>query len=281
MNNIYTNIDASYFDALYKTLNNDEYNNYPYSNEDSKPYRINIANDLLMQKENITSLLYSNGFVIASFDKPVTLDVLKKNQVDIFGPVMPDVGKSHVEVSVIAPELNGKYFANSTYAQPLHTDEGHTTRFPRIASLFCAQQADIGGVSIIVPFTKIYDAISKKFPETLSLLFDEKAISVTNIYGIESKAILFNLPEQRIGISYSAIIQGLNCSEKVYEIYNYITNFVHNVDNQIRFKLKNNELLILDNCRTLHARTRFNFEDNRRLYRMWFPEFPWVAAEKL
>lgn len=264
-------LNQEYFDKLYDHLNEEAYNHHPVTTSGVAHVVFDKDTPREQLAENVKSLMFDNGYAVVSLSASTCPDKLKAWQIGLFGPVMPDVGKNKVEVSTIAPEANGKYFANSTYAQPMHTDEGHTSRFPRVATLFCAQQSSEGGVSILVPFQRAYDALVDKFGAATEALFDDKAITVSNIYGTESKSVLLRLPEGRVGITYSSIVQQLTCSPLVLDMFNFITNFVHQPENQIRFKLNAGDLLMMDNCRMLHARTKFKEGDARTLYRMWFP----------
>jgi hypothetical protein len=264
-------VSNDYFNKLYGYLNEEWYNQQPLMTENIAYISYDKDTPKSEIAEKVRTTLYNNGYAILSLPPCTCQEKLKAWQIQLFGPVMPDVGKHHVEISTIAPEKGGKYFANSTYAQPMHTDEGHTSRFPRVATLFCAKQSSEGGDSILVPFEPLYESLKNKFAENLSLLFDDKAITVNNIYGVESKSILLQLPEDRVGITYSSIVQGLTCSASVYAMFDYITEYVHKPENQLRVKLKEGDLLILDNCRMLHARTKFKTTDQRTLYRMWFP----------
>jgi alpha-ketoglutarate-dependent taurine dioxygenase len=48
-----------------------------------------------------------------------------------------------------------------------------------------------------------------------------------------------------------------------------INQFIHDPINQHRVKLKENELLIIDNCQVLHGRTAFSENEDRLLLRLW------------
>tara|TARA_R110002074_G_scaffold87265_1_gene192700 strand:+ start:24 stop:425 length:402 start_codon:yes stop_codon:yes gene_type:complete len=126
----------------------------------------------------------------------------------------------------------------------------------------------MGGCSIIVKFEPLFKLIKNYYPLCIDKLFNYNALKVYNANGCENKPLLFKFNDST-GISYSPVLKKLEGNKDVLNVFKFITSYVHDVKNQIRFKLKKNQLLILDNRKILHGRTSFQNNDTRILYRYW------------
>ncbi len=187
-----------------------------------------------------------------------------------FGELITNRNRSQLPYAEIKAENSGKLYINSHLTQPMHTDEGHTNNHPNIVALYCSQPATIGGISILVAFQPLYKKLQEIFGPAVKELFHPDALKVENYQSIEAKPLLLKNSDNKIGISYSPILKLLWAKPIVIQMYDYVTQYVHQLENQIRFKLKRGQLLILDNCQVLHARTGFPPSSQRLLYRYWF-----------
>jgi hypothetical protein len=264
-------VGPSYFYDLYDSIQKDIYScAFPAEEMSSDFAWTSAMGDSLNSK--IFSLLNTKGFVLISIESPNDIHELINWQNKFLGPSMKDRGHDKGGYSEVMAEKNGKFFVNSNLTQPIHTDEGHASVFPRYFSLYCRTPSPSGGISTLVHSETLLRNIKITFGDQVRQLFKQKAINVKNVSGYESKNILMRLSDGRTGISYSPILQGLTCEPAIFDMFSNITNFVHDPKNQVRFKLKSGQLLIIDNCIVLHGRTKYLASDDRILYRMWFSE---------
>jgi hypothetical protein len=263
-------IDKSYFLEISKLVNADLYN----------AASINVYNKVLyidnMRDEDTHSMLKSklvdDGFAIVEINKvlknsPDTIGLWLES---LFGEPPLDKNPGQLSYAKVQAEENATHYVNSNVAQPIHTDEGHTNQYPRFAALYCFKQAALGGYSITVPFKPLYKQLRGHFGKLVDILFMNDSVTVRNSLGDQRKSILLKLENGDVGISYSPVLQKMWCSDQVFQLFDFITIYVHNPTNQIRLKLKENQVLLLDNCRALHGRTAFPKNDGRLLYRYWF-----------
>jgi alpha-ketoglutarate-dependent taurine dioxygenase len=264
-------INKSYFSSLSKFVNTDAYN-VSCVNE----YRPILFDDYLDEDLlcKIQSLIKLNGFCIVQIDSN-KLDARKKFEdfvSNIFGDPFTYKNPDKQAYAKVQAQDQAKFYINSNVSQPMHTDEGYTRVFPRYIALYCAQAASEGGQSIIVQFQQLYTQLLHQFGEIVNVLFEHDATTVQNAYGIEKKPILLRLENSSVGITYSPVLQKMWCSQDVFTLFDYITQYAHNPINQLRFSLRPNQALLMDNCNVLHGRVSFSNSNARLLYRYWFKE---------
>tara|TARA_R110000868_G_scaffold396846_2_gene669207 strand:- start:5887 stop:6732 length:846 start_codon:yes stop_codon:yes gene_type:complete len=264
-------VGDSYFQDLYLSIQDDIYSAAKSAKDIQSDFTWSPSMGDVLNTE-IFDLLDCRGFVLVSVETNPNIQEVISWQNVFLGPSMKDRGDDRGGYSTVMAEKDGKFFVNSSLSQPIHTDEGHTSRFPRYISLYCETPSLSGGVSTLVSAEAMIEKLKVNFADRIHQLFNRNAIKVKNVGGFETKNILMRLPDGRTGISYSPILRELTCDESIFEMFSNITKYVHNPDNQIRFRLARNHLLIVDNCRVLHGRTRFLASDRRILSRMWFSE---------
>lgn len=265
-------VEQAYFSNIANLVNDHEYNchsAYHYEKAIS-------INDVFKQDSyfRLKSELAEQGFLVIEFaDYPrhqlSDIETWLKN---LLGAPFVNNNPGKLMHAKVQAMDNAKYYVNSNLAQPIHTDEGYTNRYPRYVVLYCLQQAESGGDSIVVQVNPLYINLIHHFGEQVRLLFEKNSVIVKHAYGIEEKPILFWLENDTVGMSYSPVLQKMLCSDKVFELFDFITKYIHDRHHQIRFKLQSGQALLLDNCRVLHGRTAFAKEHGRLLYRYWFNE---------
>lgn len=267
MDKVEVNLD--YFTELGFRINLPEYE--IDSSGDTHPiFRLSLNKDNIAHlKDTIRQTLQDQHLLILTVAPGLfkTPSALAEWQSTILGPIKTQQDQHHFKIELTQ---NPASYVVSNLSQPLHCDEGYSHDYPSIISLYCQNSAAHGGLSILVLFEKLFDALKLQFKDDINLLFDPKAITVDCVLGLVEKPLLLKLKDGSIGISYSALIKGITCSKKVFEMFDFITEYVHNPVHQIRFKLHPNELLIFNNCTVIHGRTGFRTEDKRRLFRFWF-----------
>lgn len=250
--------------TIQEHISSKQYCDHPGKNSDSYHLKdLNIQDDV-----SISSAVSENGFAIFNIKNMPLLPIIRVLQKQ-FGKQLKDVGINKKYVAKIKASINGKYYINTAYSQPLHTDEGYRTEFPRFVSLVCVRPSLIGGTSTIVKTKELVDDLYRIFKDDISNLLRPDFIQIDTAYGKINKQILFNINKSTFGMSYSPIIHSIKTTELGHQIISSINKFIHNPQNQYRVLLKENDVLIMDNCQILHGRTAFKENDNRLFLRLW------------
>lgn len=160
----------------------------------------------------------------------------------------------------------GKTTAKSNKAQPLHTDHSFGYGFPDIVVLYCHTASKEGGYTKLVKSSDIYSFIKTTKPD---LLEDTKLQYVTR-HGEYSAESISTLKNGNLALYWSPFTKEVKGNPKSEELYRLINWYSQNPENQITYKLKPGEMIIIDNMAMLHARTEFPENDKRLLYRMWY-----------
>ncbi len=264
--------DRDYFMNFYKFINTD----IDYNKENSESFSsiIPIQENELNYKNSLISNFLKDGFVLLEKKIWDYIEQVQDWLTPIFGEPITDSGISDKVYSKIVAEKDSKYFSNSNFTQPLHTDDAHTLNPPRIIVLCCEKQSSQGGVTTLIKFEDIYHNLRIPTPAIENLLYNDDVLEIDGVKGIFKKALFFALENERKGIAFPGILKTVKSSPEVIDIFTQIMDFIHKKNNQIRFKLKEGQILIIDNFRVLHGRTQFPMEDPRLLYRFCFNSLP-------
>lgn len=153
---------------------------------------------------------------------------------------------------------------------PLHTDAAYAEEYPHVVGFFCRSAPRFGGDTVIVKLNRLYMALCEKFRSDINLLFAADAIIIKTDDMQLTSAILFAEKNGEIGIRYSTQINNISCDERTFEMFDFINQYIHTKENQIRIKLKQNQVLLIDNHKILHGRTAFSKSEQRDLYEFWW-----------
>lgn len=265
------NVDNKYFRSIDRHVNSERYNEKIFSLPESESVD-GFLDEIV--PNYILPCLRRDGYCVVDL---IMLDNLRES--------WPQGSWIKWLESFLAPLMRGKdvytaieavpeptHYFNSNYAQPLHTDEGHALIYPNYVLLHCIKQAEVGGDSIIVQFTPLYNEMSEMFGDKINFLFDDKALKIYTQSGTIEKPLLLNFGDQGVGVTFSPNLHKMTCSEVVFQMYDYIARYIHTKKNQVRFNLKPGQLLFLDNTKVFHGRTAFPRASERILYRYWFGE---------
>ena len=231
----------------------------------SAPY---LQNSDIEDSHTIKMAVAEHGFAIVNLKGKSLLSIIKLLQ-KLFGRSVKDVGIKKKYIAKVAPSIHGKYYVNSIFAQPLHTDEGYRNEFPRFVSLYCVTPSKTGGVSTIVSVKSVLAELQKLFGIDVNSFFQSTFLQIESAYETINKQILFELNENVIGMSYSPILRNITTSELGHKMITCINQFIHDPSNQYRIKLNEYDLLIMDNCQVFHGRTAFGANDSRLMLRLW------------
>ena len=224
--------------------------------------------DTFLISDLLKEIIQKNGFVIINMKEKTVLSILR-GLTKTFGKQIRDVGIKRKYIARVESVISGKFYINTAFSQPLHSDEGYRTVFPRFVSLYCVKPSLNGGTSTIIKVTELVTELRKVFKEQVDNLFCPDFIQIETSSGKMNKQLLFHLGNGVIGMSYSPILRKLETNELGYDMILWINKFIHDPENQYRFSLKENDLLMMDNCQVLHGRTAFNEQDDRLLLRFW------------
>jgi len=135
----------------------------------------------------VKSALQTDGFSILQINDTYTdnLEIVEKICSSLFDTPLCEKNPGRQPYAKVQREDNAKYYVNSHFAQPMHTDEGYTTSFPRFVALYCAKPAKLGGDSVIVRLDSLYLQLIQLFGERVNLLFEKDAITVETALGVE------------------------------------------------------------------------------------------------
>lgn len=254
-------LTQEYFSNIAKSINIPDYN-YP----SNYCHNYTLIENLDYYDHRIKEIVNELGYIVIEI--PEHSNKIEAYLENIFGGYMVDKNPEQLNYTKLQYSAGSKYYALSSLAQPIHTDEGYTSIYPKYVVLYCQSESTIGGCSIIVKFNPLFELIKNNYPLSIDKLFSQNALKVYNANGCETKPLLFNF-DDNVGISYSPVLKKLVGDEDILDVFKFITSYVHDVRNQIRFKLKKNQLLILDNRKVLHGRTSFQNSETRVLYRYW------------
>lgn len=260
-------ISSDYFKNIHDSINRPDYGAYPIS-----IYENIVSADTSSVMTSIQNYLNTSGHCVLDLgsNNEHEIDFVTDLLSSYFGQPLTHKNRKQLPYMAVQSERDSAYYVTSNWTQPLHTDEGYTSLYPKIIALYCKEPAIQGGDSILVEFRPLLDLLITKYGDAVNLLFDKDCLEVAGQHSREKKPLLMRDETGQIGISYSPVLDEMTCSELVFEQYDFITNYVHNPHNQVRFSLKKNQILVLDNTRVLHSRTAFDNNSDRLLYRYWF-----------
>ena len=224
--------------------------------------------------QEIKSVIQENGFAVINCREKSLLATIKLIK-QIGGTPIKNTagGRTGYLARIVNSNYNTGHFktyTSSMFAQPLHTDGGHLPQFPRFVSFYCVKPAATGGVSTIVKVSELLSVMHRLFDQSVNHLLETQFLQLDTMYDKNiNKQILFKLNEIEMGMSYWPVMFNVKTTEIGYHMLTVINQFIHDPVNQYRFKLKQDELLLLDNCKVLHSRTAFDQDDNRYLLRLW------------
>jgi alpha-ketoglutarate-dependent taurine dioxygenase len=152
----------------------------------------------------------------------------------------------------------------------MHTDGSADIEPPKIVAMQCERPSKNGGFSQIVYGESVYEYLTENHPQELQKLFTHP-VTVTNLGGKTDTRAIFSENKGRMSITFKAdSVVSTEIPPQIEKAFNIIKNYVNDPKNQFIFKLKANQILLLDNTSILHGRTSFPENEVRKLNRLWF-----------
>lgn len=237
-------------------------------------YKVSSVKDMnKKQKEDLFMLFNRYGAVVLEHDPS---DDARQQLIDIskyFGNVVGHDRADNDGVTTIA-NLEGfeGYLGASNEDHPLHTGGVYSEEPPIIILLQCIKQSTTGGETILVSSKKIYDYLSESAPKSLEKL-KKKGVVTIKRNDAESSRPIFDenfLGNGKLMFTFrcdNVIRFEITPADMILPIAD-IKRFIDSKENQIKFKLKENQILIADNTSVMHARTAFPANEERCLLRI-------------
>lgn len=257
----------NYFNKIHNRINQ---KNYADNKNIISPKKIKVEKFTKDLASEVLNCIKSNNFIVLEDIHQKNFNLLCKWIKDHMGNVVEYSGKDIAEVSYIEYVEGGKHYVDSCYTQPLHVDGIWLKKPPEYLMTYCFQHAAVGGETILVEVSDLYQALKEEFNEKVQLLFKSNITYLITNYNSFYQSVLFRDKNGEIGIYYAGMSKGLKCNKDVAEMYDFISNYVHSPKYQKHYLLKQREALFISNTRLLHSRLRFRPDSKRKLARIWF-----------
>ncbi len=161
------------------------------------------------------------------------------------------------------------YLADTNQAHLMHTDGSFEMKPPKIVAMQCERASKNGGLSQIVYAKSVYEYLMENYLQELQRLFTHP-LTITRGDQTATRTV-FVEKEGRISMTFRAdSIISIAIPLQLEKVFRIIKNYVNDPKNQFIFKLKANQIVILDNTSVLHGRTSFPDNEVRKLNRLWF-----------
>jgi len=174
-------------------------------------------------------------------------------------------------ISLIKPMAGfSDYFGTTHGYTGLHTDGACSSQSPpKIVILQCEIPATKGGESQLLSCKLLYDYMMQFYPEFLDSLFRPNTFTITRANQSTKRAVFSNKNGKIFTIfraNGTAKISVANESSKAFHI---VKEFTSDRKNILEFKLKKNQILVIDNTAVMHGRSAFSENSERQLNRIF------------
>jgi alpha-ketoglutarate-dependent taurine dioxygenase len=241
------------------------------SDDDLEMFKAELSDSSISEsffRDKVHPILVQNKFVILQTDpKNFSTQILFDLNQFLGTIIVQEYGHTDRGLFKIQQTEFGQTTAKSNKAQPLHTDHCFGYGFPNVLCLYCEQQSKLGGYSKLVRATDVYKYLQNVSPESLQR---EHSLNYVTRHGEYPAKNIFKHASGNLALYWSPFTSYVQGSHEAEELYRSINLFCQNPQNQITYRLKAGELLIIDNMAMLHSRTEFENGDNRIVYRMWY-----------
>ncbi len=229
-----------------------------------------FTTDFFEEREMYNSLIhfYKYGFAIFN-NVPVENDFIVS-----FANSIGNIRRTNFgEFFNVKSKPNPNDLAYTSMGLAPHTDNPYRNPVPCIQILHCIENNVIGGLSTLVDGYTATEKLKKNFPEYYKILCEIKI----RFQFIDQSVVLENWSEmikldekgefKQVRFSPRLDFVPLIEKEKLDLFYlarKKLSEFYNSDDLRIEFKLTSGDLLMLDNHRLLHGRTKYNANDGIR-----------------
>ncbi|MDJ0509464.1 MAG: TauD/TfdA family dioxygenase [Crocosphaera sp.] len=176
---------------------------------------------------------------------------------------------SGISLIKVIPEFSN-YFGTTNDNTGLHTDGSCSKNPPKIVILHCEIPSEIGGESQLLNCKLLYNNMVKYAPDLLNVLFEPNVFTITRDNESFTQPV-FYYENDRVFTKFRGNgTAKISVLPKAKKAFNFINKFICNPKNILQFKLKKNQLLVIDNTMVMHGRTKFPKDSPRKLNRVFF-----------
>ena len=173
----------------------------------------------------------------------------------------------------VKSKSNPNDLAYTTLHLSPHTDNPYRNPVPCIQLLHCIENEVSGGYSTLVDGFTVSEKLKKEDPEAYKILTEVKVrfkFTDKNVM-LEDWAELIQLDEEKNfkQVRFSPRLDYVPMLEKdkldqYYKARKKLSDMYNSEKNRIEFKLAPKDLMMMDNYRVLHGRTKFDPEEGKR-----------------
>ncbi len=157
----------------------------------------------------------------------------------------------------------------------IHTDGPQLDKSPKFLIMGCYNQSKNGGESVIVNGKKIYNKFNQSTKKTLNtnFFFEKrgfgKKILKKPIFKVSKKIFIFRYLREYLIKAYE--MKNISLEKEKKKVIEILDKSLNNKSNQISFKLKKKQIIVINNHICAHGRKKFTIEKDspRLLYRLW------------
>ena len=176
----------------------------------------------------------------------------------------------------VRSEINPVNLAYTNRGLQAHTDNPYRDPVPTLQLLACIENTTEGGESIVVDGFKVVQTLQQENPVHFDLLSDYCArfsYAGSDDVELHSKRPMIELnPDgELIAIRFNNRSAApftdipFDKMQGYYQAYRHFAEIIERPENKVMFKLKANELFIVDNLRVMHSRNAFSGSGTRWL----------------
>ena len=237
------------------------------------------TNNFFESKEmyNLLISFYNYGFVIIK-NVPT-----KNNFIVNFANSIGSVRRTNFgEYFNVRSKINPNDLAYTTLHLSPHTDNPYRNPVPCIQLLHCIENEVSGGLSTIVDGYTVTESLKKKDPSAYKILSEIKVRFkfTDDSIVLEDWSELIHLDNNKNfkQVRFSPRLDYVPILEKkkldlYYKARKKLSDLYNSDKNSIQFKLEPKDLLMMDNYRVLHGRTKFNPKEGKRFLQGCYIDF--------
>ena len=195
------------------------------------------------------------------------LEALKKYFGQVISHKRSDI--NGVSIIKVIPGLPD-YFGTTNEKTGLHTDGACSKQPPHVVIFQCEIPSQYGGETQLLSCKLLYQNIKKSNPELLEKLFKSNTFTISRDNEVKTNSVFAYGNNHKIFTIFrangNAKVSVIDESKKAFELAKKITKQKRNI---LQFKLKKNQILIIDNTSVLHGRLSFPENSMRKLNRLF------------
>ena len=182
----------------------------------------------------------------------------------------------------VKSKSNPNDLAYTTLHLSPHTDNPYRNPVPCIQILHCIENEVSGGYSTLVDGYSVSEKLKKEDPDVYKILTEVKVrfkFTDKNVV-LEDWSELIHLDDEKNfkqvrfspRLDYVPMLEK-NKLDQYYKARKKLSDLYNSEENEVKFKLKPKDLIMMDNHRVLHGRTKFDPEEGKRFLQGCYIDF--------